>query len=110
MPLRTVMGGEIEVMFNHIHNFIKKVLCKHNVLLMREVCVFTPSAGYDVKHVDDVKINLIDCEQTIEVAERGGIIPLQCGLSRVNNHVSRGRGSPFIPLPVYWAPSRARSF
>jgi len=24
MPLHTVMGGEIEVMFNHIHNFIKK--------------------------------------------------------------------------------------
>jgi hypothetical protein len=77
---------------------------EHNVLLMRDVCVFTPPAGYDVQHVDDVKINLIDCEQTIEVAERGGMIPPRCGRIRVNNctaspqhnHASRGEGRPLF--------------
>jgi hypothetical protein len=36
------IGGLIEVMFNHIHNFTKRPSAKHNVLLMRVVRVFTP--------------------------------------------------------------------
>lgn len=76
-----------------------------------------PSAEYDVEHVDDVKINLIDCEQTIEVVEGAVVVVVGGGhdtaavrsdqsqqlnsIPTTHNQASRGTGSPFIRLPVY---------
>jgi hypothetical protein len=72
------------------------------------VCVFTPlsmiwrrACGW--RHKQSNRLWTNNCGR---VAGWVGTTAVRFESSQ-HNHVSRGRGSPFIRLPVYWTPSRA---
>jgi hypothetical protein len=72
------------------------------------VCVFTPLSMiwrrvHGWRHKQSNRLWTNNCGR---VAGWVGTTAVRFESSQ-HNHVSRGRGSPFIRLPVYWTPSRA---